>query len=68
MIETSKNAHPVEVLSFVNGDNLATVATDGCRHVSQEIELCREHDSLYKAIAYLEGKGYTIDTSNFSTI
>lgn len=62
------NDHLVEVLSFVKGDNLATIATDGCRHVSQEFELVREHATLSKAIAYLEAKGYAIDPSDFKTI
>lgn len=62
------NDHLVEVLSFTHGDNLATIATDGCRHVSQEIELVREHATLSKAIAYLEAKGYKIDPSNFKMI
>lgn len=58
----------VEVLSFRRGDNLATVATDGGRHLSQELELLMEHASLSQAIAYLEAKGYEIDTDNFKTI
>lgn len=62
------NNHPVEVLTFRNGDNLATIATDGTRHISQEIELVKEHCTLKRAIAYLEAKGYTIDTSNFKTL
>lgn len=59
---------PVEVLSFRRGDNLATIATDGERHVSQELEFSKEHASLSQAIAYLEAKGYDIDTDNFKTI
>ena len=61
-------SHPVEVLSFNRGDNLATIATDGSRHVSQEIELVKEHSSLKAAISYLEAKGYEIDMFNFKTI
>lgn len=59
---------PVEVLSFTRGDNLATIATNGQRFVSQEFELVQEHMSLAKAIAYLECKGYSIDTSNFQSL
>ena len=59
---------PVEVLSFRRGDNLATIATDGERHVSQELELVKEHASISQAIAYLEAKGYDIDIDNFKTI
>lgn len=58
----------VEVLSFIHGDNLATIATDGRRHVSQEIELVKEHPTLKSAISYLESKGYQIDPSNFRSI
>ena len=58
----------VEVLSFIHGDNLATIATDGCRHVSQEIELVKEHPTLKSAISYLESKGYQIDPGNFRSI
>lgn len=60
--------HPVEVMSFTRGDNLATIATDGIRHVSQEIELVKEHPSLHKAVAYLEAKGYSVDPSNFQSL
>lgn len=57
--------HLVEVLSFRRGDNLATIATNGQRHVIQEFELCKEHTSLARAISYLESKGYNIDVDNF---
>lgn len=60
--------HPVEILSFTRGDNLATIATDGNRHVSQEFQIVKEHSSLRAAIAYLCAKGYEIDPSNFQTI
>lgn len=63
-----QNTHPAEVLSFVRGDNLATIATDGNRHVSQEIELIKEHATLTKAIGYLAAKGYVIDPSNFRSL
>lgn len=60
--------HPVEVLSFRNGDNLATIATDGVRHVSEEIRLCKEHSTLSKAISYLEAKGYRILIDEFESV
>lgn len=60
--------YPVEVLSFTRGDNLATIATNGMMHVSQEFECVKEHSSLKSAISYLEVKGYQIDTSNFQSI
>lgn len=65
---TTPRTYPAEVLSFVRGDNLATIATNGLRHVSQEFECVKEHSSLKTAIAYLESKGYKIDTSNFQSI
>lgn len=63
-----KNQHLVEVLSFRRGDNLATIATDGVRHVTQEFELCMEHGRLATAIAYLEGKGYEIQIDEFESL
>ena len=64
----SNQQHLVEVLSFRRGDNLATIATNGQRHVSQEFELCKEFTSLARAISYLESKGYTIDVDNFQSL
>lgn len=64
----TEQLHPVEVLSFRMGDNLATIATDGQRHVSQEFELAKEHSTLTKAISYLVAKGYELDTDNFKTL
>lgn len=63
-----KNHHLVEVLSFRRGDNLATIATDGVRHVTQEFELCKEHGRLASAIAYLEAKGYQILIDEFESL
>lgn len=60
--------HPVEVLTFRNGDNLATIATDGVRHVSEEIRLCKEHSTLSAAISYLEAKGYRILIDGFESV
>ena len=67
-MKTNENLHQVEVLSFVKGDNLATIATDGVRHVSQEFELAKEHASLVRAISYLCAKGYVIDPENFRSL
>lgn len=65
---TTPKTYPVEVISFIRGDNLATIATSGVMHVSQEFECVKEHSSLKSAISYLESKGYKIDTSNFQSI
>ena len=64
----AQKEHLVEVLSFRRGDNLATIATDGVRHVTQEFELIREHGRLASAIAYLEGKGYEILIDEFESV
>lgn len=59
----------VEVLAFRKGDHTATIATNGVRNVSQEVAtIVVEHQSLVKAIAYLEARGYNIQTSNFQTL
>lgn len=58
----------VEVLSFLNGDNLATIVTDGDRHKSFEMECSRDHKSLAHAIAYLEAKGYRVLTDKFDSL
>lgn len=67
-MKQTANTHLTEVISFVRGDNLATIATDGNRHVSQEIELVKEHATLTKAIGYLAAKGYVVDPSNFRSL
>lgn len=59
MSDTSQD-YQTEVISFQRGDNLATVVTDGRRFRTYEIENTRQHSSLSRAIAYLEGKGYNI--------
>lgn len=61
-------SHLTEVLSFSRGDNLATIATNGQRTVSQEFELAKEHKSLAAAISYLEAKGYSINIDEFESI
>lgn len=60
--------HLTEVLSFQRGDNLATIATNWQRTVTQEFELAKEHKSLAAAISYLEAKGYSINIDNFESI
>lgn len=64
----SNEFHPCEVLTFSRGDNLATVATNGERHVSEEIRLVKEHSSLSRAISYLEAKGYQIRIDEFQCL
>jgi len=51
------------MIYFRRGDCCASIATNGTRHVSQEnIVEIREHKSLMAAIAYLEARGWSIDT------
>lgn len=58
----------VEGLTFVRGDDKATIATNGLRHITQEVTtIVKEHETLTRAIAYLEARGYSIDSSNFLT-
>lgn len=64
----SNRENLTEVLSFVRGDNLATIATNGRRHVSQEFEFIKEHKTLQAAISYLEAKGYEIQIDNFNSL
>lgn len=58
---------PTEVLEFRKGDYRATIATDGVRAVSQERGPVIEHQSLKKAIAYLEARDYSIETGSFNS-
>lgn len=58
----------IEVITFQRGDNVATVATNGIMHVSQEFELLKEHSTLRSAISYLEAKGYIVRTDSFNSI
>ena len=67
-MEKRTNSHPVEVLSFTNNDLVATIATDGTRHVVQIVERCVEFTKLSQAIAYLAARGYSIDPANFKSI
>lgn len=63
----SRIQNEVQVLSFVRGENQATVVTDGERHKSFEFECNLDHPSLHRAIAYLECKGYSIVPDAFWT-
>lgn len=55
-----------EVLTFRNGDRLATVVTDGRTVKTYEWEINKQHASQSKAIAYLEARGYTIEVEQFN--
>lgn len=61
----SNGLYPTEVISFERTDGRkANVATNGMRHVTQEVET-KEHATLTAAICYLESLGYTIRTDRF---
>ena len=64
----NRNEHAVEILRFRRGDNLATIATDGVRHVSEEVQNIKEHKTLTAAISYLEAKGYSIRIDEFESV
>lgn len=51
-----------ELLSFRKEGNRATVATNGEIFVVQTPEEVRDFLTLWKSIAYLEARGWTIDT------
>lgn len=53
------------ILHFLKGDKYATIITDDVVTRSYESEGCRSHESLQKAIAYLESKQYHIITDKF---
>lgn len=65
MDRSSSKSPDVEVLTFMKGDEFATVVTDGSRHRSFEWEDSREHNSLKSAIAYLESRGFHIVPDKF---
>lgn len=50
----------IEILRFRDGDKLATVVTDGQHIRTYEPDRCEQHDSLYKAIGFLESRNYNI--------
>lgn len=62
----SRRKSNTEVLSFMKGDHLATVVTDGTTHKTYEFDKCKSHGSLNMAISYLEAMGYEIDMENFN--
>lgn len=58
----------VEVLTFKKGDLVATIATNGVRHVLQVGDMCVEHGTLKKAIAYLCSRGYVLSIEDFKVV
>lgn len=57
-----------EVLKFERDGQVATIATNGQRHVSQVGAVAVEHASLTRAIAYLAKQGYNIVTDCFEVV
>lgn len=60
----SNRNQDTEILTFRRGDEVATVATNGKRHVSQVGTKALEHGILTMAISYLECMGFSIDASS----
>lgn len=50
----------IEVLSFYDGDSVASVVTDGVNVRSYDPDKCKQHKRLETAISYLEARGYHI--------
>ncbi len=61
-------SYPMEVLTFHRDGCLATIATNGMRHVSQVLSRCQEHKSLGAAISHLESQGFSIVVDRFNPI
>lgn len=59
------NNEEIEVLAFRRGLERAHVVTDGRHTRSYEESGATAHESLTKAIAYLEGKGFKIITDQW---
>lgn len=51
--------------TFRRGDQIATIVTDGCSIRTYEPDECRAHTTLYRAIAYLEARGWHIITDQW---
>ena len=61
-----RKIYDVEIITFVKGRKVATIATNGNLHVSQEPSgIAIGHRTLWKAIGYLETKGFRIRTDVF---
>lgn len=52
-------------LLFRAGDRVATMVTNGIKVKTYEADQSREHLSTLKAIAYLEARGYHVQTDVF---
>lgn len=57
-METKKN--DVEVLTFQKGTQYAMVVTDGQQTRSFTLQECTVHSSTFRAISFLEARGYEI--------
>lgn len=56
------NEQSIEVLTFMRGDETATVATNGALHAVYTRTYTRKYTTLHAAIAHLESRGYSIRT------
>lgn len=51
----------IEVITYSDGDKVATLLTDGTSTKTIEPEYCKEHSSIVQAKRYLEALGYNIE-------
>lgn len=62
----AQQSHPVAVLAFRKGTEIATVVTDGnVTKTFRNVEN-KSHQSLTNAIGYLESRGYTLDMEEWA--
>lgn len=57
-----------EVITFRKDDQVAFICTDGVNNRTYEPEYGRSHDTLRKAMAYLESRGWSIDNLNITVV
>lgn len=55
-----------ETLTFTKPGMTATIVTDGQNVRSYEPTACKSHETLKKAIAYIESRGYLIVMDQFA--
>lgn len=64
--QTARQSHPVAVLAFRKGTEIATVVTDGSVTKTFRNVENKSHQSLTNAIGYLESRGYTLDMEEWA--
>ena len=64
-IKRTSTSPEVAVIAFRNGDEWATVVTDGDQTRSFTWQECRKHEDMLHAIGHLESRGYVVMTDVF---